>query len=92
MKKRASEKQIGVRVGIPAFFALELEDAWRHTGGAHRALAFPDFCGLLIGLGYEAYRKAARSTEPEEEEEGSQEVDFWSFDPDAPPPRRRVGV
>jgi len=54
MKK---EKQIGVRVGLPAFFALELEDVYRHTEGAHRALAFPDFCGLLIGLGLEQYRK-----------------------------------
>jgi hypothetical protein len=54
MKK---EKQIGIRVGLPAFFALEVEDVYRHTSGAHRALAFPDFLGLLIGLGLEAYRK-----------------------------------
>jgi hypothetical protein len=50
MKK---ERQIGVRVGLPAFFALEVEDVYRHTSGAHRALAFPDFLGLLIGLGPE---------------------------------------
>jgi hypothetical protein len=54
MKK---EKQIGVRVGLPAFFALEVEDVYRHTSGAHRALAFPDFLGLLIGLGLEEYRR-----------------------------------
>jgi hypothetical protein len=54
MKK---EKQIGVRVGLPAFFALEVEDVYKHTQGAHRALAFPDFLGFLIGLGLEAYRK-----------------------------------
>jgi hypothetical protein len=61
MKK---EKQIGIRVGVPAFFALELEDVYRHTEGAHRALAFPDFCGLLVGLGLEAYRKGnAAATE-----------------------------
>jgi len=54
MKK---ERQIGIRVGVPAFFALELEDVYRHTEGAHRALVFPDFLGLLIGLGLEAYRK-----------------------------------
>ena len=54
MKK---EPQIGIRVGCPAFFVLELEDVYRHTEGAHRALAFPDFCGLLIGLGLEAYKR-----------------------------------
>ena len=53
MKK---EKQIGIRVGMPAFFALELEDVYLHTEGAHRALAFPDFVGLLVGLGLEQYR------------------------------------
>jgi hypothetical protein len=51
------EKQIGVRVGLPAFFALELEDVYRHTEGAHRALAFPDFIGLLVGIGLEQYQK-----------------------------------
>jgi hypothetical protein len=51
------DRQIGVRVGLPAFFALEVEDVYRHTSGAHRALAFPDFLGFLIGLGMEAYRK-----------------------------------
>jgi hypothetical protein len=54
MKK---ERQIGVRVGLPVFFALEVEDIYKHTSGAHRALAFPDFLGFLIGLGLEAYRK-----------------------------------
>jgi hypothetical protein len=57
------EKQIGIRVGLPAFFALELEDVYKHTEGAHRALAFPDFCGFLIGLGLEAYRKTNRQEE-----------------------------
>jgi hypothetical protein len=51
------EKQIGVRVGLPAFFALELEDVYKHTEGAHRALAFPDFIGLLVGIGLEQYKK-----------------------------------
>ena len=54
MKK---DRQVGVRIGLPIFFALALEDVYRHTSGAHRALAFPDFCGLLIGLGLEQYRK-----------------------------------
>ncbi len=69
MKK---ERQIGIRVGVPAFFALELEDVYRHSEGAHRALAFPDFVGLLVGLGLEQYRKgnalpeAAREESPEE--------------------------
>ena len=65
MKK---ERQIGVRVGIPAFFALELEDVYRHTEGAHRALAFPDFVGLLVGLGLEQYRKGNAVPEPKQEE------------------------
>jgi hypothetical protein len=54
MKK---ERQIGVRVGLPVFFALEVEDVYKHASGAHRALAFPDFLGFLIGLGLEQYRK-----------------------------------
>jgi hypothetical protein len=75
MKK---ERQIGVRVGLPAFFALELEDVYKHTEGAHRALAFPDFCGLLIGLGLEAYRKQnavtpERETAPDIEDEPEEE-------------------
>jgi hypothetical protein len=66
MKK---EKQIGVRVGLPAFFALEVEDVYRHTSGAHRALTFPAFCGLLMSLGLEQYRKGnAAPPEPEQEE------------------------
>jgi hypothetical protein len=64
MKK---ERQIGVRVGLPAFFALEVEVVYRHTQGAHRALAFPDFLGLLIGLGLEEYRKG-NAPEPEQGE------------------------
>ena len=73
MKK---EPQIGIRVGVPAFFALELEDVYKHKEGAHRALAFPDFLGLLIGLGLEAYRKGYAASEtrepeaPEDIEEG----------------------
>jgi hypothetical protein len=72
------EKQIGMRVGFPAFFSLELEDVYRHTSGAHRALAFPDFCGLLIGLGLEQYRKQnavtpERETAPDIEDEPGEE-------------------
>ena len=63
MKK---ERQIGIRVGLPAFFALELEGVYRHTEGAHRALSFPDFCGLLIGLGLEVYRKGTAPTAEQE--------------------------
>jgi hypothetical protein len=54
MKK---ERQIGIRIGLPAFFALELEEVYRHTEGPHRAFAFPDFVGLLVGMGLEQYRK-----------------------------------
>jgi hypothetical protein len=60
MKK---ERQIGVRVGLPVFFALEVEDIYKHPSGAYRALAFPDFLGFLIGLGLEAYRKQYRQEE-----------------------------
>ena len=63
MKK---ERQIGIRVGLPAFFTLELEDVYRHSEGAHRALAFPDFLGLLIGMGLEQYRKGTAAPEREE--------------------------
>jgi len=65
MKK---ERQIGVRVGLPAFFALEVEDVYKRTSGAHRALAFPDFLGLLIGLGLEQYRKGKTLPEAAQEE------------------------
>ena len=66
--KKDRDKQIGVRVGLPVFFALELEDVYRNTEGAHRALAFPDFCGLLIGLGLETYRKQNPQPNAEEKE------------------------
>jgi hypothetical protein len=62
MKK---ERQIGIRVGLPVSFAMEVEDVYRHTSGAHRALAYPDFLGLLIGLGLEEYRRV-RGARPEE--------------------------
>jgi hypothetical protein len=98
MKK---EKQIGIRVGLPAFFALEVEDVYQHTSGAHRALAFPDFLGLLIGLGLEAYRKGeAVSPEGERREApdynsnatGPYKADFWDFPDGAPVPRRGEAV
>ena len=77
------EKQIGIRVGVPAFFALELEDVYKHTEGAHRALAFPDFVGLLVGLGLEVYRKgnAAPKARQEEapEDAGEWEANFGIF-------------
>jgi hypothetical protein len=78
MKK---EKQIGVRVGLPAFFCLELEDVYKHSEGAHRALAFPDFCSLLIGMGLEQYRKqyAPITPEPETESEPEAEGEDWEF-------------
>jgi hypothetical protein len=87
MKK---EKQLGVRVGLPAFFALELEDVYKRTEGAHRALAFPDFIGLLVGMGLEQYRKgkalleAAQDGAPEDEGMESQRTDalhLFDLDP-----------
>jgi hypothetical protein len=71
MKK---EKQIGIRVSLPAFFALEVEDVYKHTSGAHRAFAFPDFLGFLIGLGLEAYRKQYRQEEAPDTEDGPEEL------------------
>jgi hypothetical protein len=62
MKKK---RQVGIRVGDPAFFALELEDVYKHKEGAHRALAFPDFVGLLVGMGLEQYRKGNVAPEAE---------------------------
>jgi len=80
MKK---ERQIGIRVGVPAFFALELEDVYRHTSGAHRALAFPDFVGLLVGVGLEAYRK---QNAPESQEAYNDEApeDTWNWTDEGP--------
>jgi len=71
MKK---ERQIGIRVGVPAFFALELEDVYRHTEGAHRALAFPDFVGLLVGLGLKQYRKG-NAPAPEAVQEAPEDIE-----------------
>jgi hypothetical protein len=96
MKK---ERQIGVRVGLPAFFALEVEDVYRHTSGAHRALAFPDFLGLLIGLGLEEYRKGntpegERREAPDHDSNSTEpyKANFWDFPDGAPVPRRRDAV
>ena len=96
MKK---EKQIGIRVGLPSFFALEVEDVYRHTFGAHRALAFPDFLGLLIGLGLEAYRKGntPEGEQPEAPDHGHNtaepyKADFWDFPDGAPVPRGRKAL
>jgi len=76
MKK---ERQIGVRVGMPAFFVLELEDVYKRSEGAHRALAFPDFIGLLVGIGLEQYRKQNAPPEPETESEPEAEREDWEF-------------
>jgi len=71
MKK---ERQIGIRVGVPAFFDLELEDVYRHTEGAHRALSFPDFVGLLVGLGLEQYRKGNAPAPEAAQEEAPEDI------------------
>jgi hypothetical protein len=76
MKK---EKQIGIRVGMPAFFVLEIEDVYRHTEGAHKALAFPDFVGLLVGLGLEAYRKQYAPEAGQGEAPDNIEADPWDW-------------
>jgi hypothetical protein len=69
------DRQIGGLVGLPAFFALEVEDVYRHTSGAHRALPFPDFLGLLIGLGYEEYRRRYMRQEERPGISGAEEDD-----------------
>jgi hypothetical protein len=62
MKK---ERQIGIRVGLPVFFALEVEDVYKHAQGPHQSITFADFCGFLMGVGLEAYRKRyIRQEEP----------------------------
>jgi hypothetical protein len=71
MKK---EKQIGIRVGVPAFFALELEDVYKHNQDAHRAFAFPDFVGLLVGMGLEQYRKGNAAPDAGEAPEDIEEL------------------
>jgi hypothetical protein len=83
------ERRIEIRVGVPAFFALELEGVYRHTEGAHRALAFPNFVGLLVGLGMEAYRKG-NATAPigkdEAPDEGSEKaIPLFDLDPKSLP-------
>ena len=77
MKK---EKQIGGRGGLPVFFALETEDVYKHTQGAHRALSYPDFLGLLIGLGLEEYRRTygIKPEAPEIKEEQPEEESLFS--------------
>ena len=78
MKK---ERQIGVRVGMPAFFVLELEDTYKRSEGPHKALAFADFVGLLVGMGLEQYRKQNAPAMPEPETEGEPEAggEDWDF-------------
>jgi hypothetical protein len=76
MKK---EPQIGIRVGVPAFFALELENVYKHTEGAHRALAFPDFVGLLVGMGLEQYRKQNATAPMAGEDEAPENIDEWDM-------------
>jgi hypothetical protein len=71
--KKESERQAGQRVGLPVFFLMELENTYRHTEGAHRALAFPDFLGYLIGLGYEKYRNQLAPQVPDDEPEPEEE-------------------
>jgi len=73
------ERQIGIRVGLPAFFALELEDVYKYTSGAHRALTFPDFVGLLVGMGLETYRKQNPLERNADEASADDDADDWDF-------------
>jgi hypothetical protein len=71
------DRQIGVRVGLPVFFVMELEDVYKHASGAHRALAFPDFCGFLVGLGLETYRKQRRQEQAPEASGAADDGGEW---------------
>ena len=82
MKK---DRQIGIRVGLPAFFALELENVYRHSEGAHKALSFPDFCGLLIGIGLETYRKALASESEQEKGSATDMLHLFDMAPEGLP-------
>jgi len=85
--KKDKDRQVGIRIGLPVFFALELEDVYRHTEGAHRALAFPDFVGLLVGMGLEQYRKGNAAVPigkaPEDIEDKIPEGEEWGWERDA---------
>ena len=78
------EKQIGLRVGIPAFFSLELEDVYKHSNGPHKGLSFPGFLGYLIGLGLEQYRNGSIQ-EPEPEEPPEEALNLFSMNPGSLP-------
>ena len=52
---------------LPLFFTLR---------GFFRALAFPDFVGLLVGMGLEAYRK---NNATEQGSENEPEDESWDF-------------
>jgi hypothetical protein len=85
------DKQIGLRVGFPALFAVEVEEYHRHAKGPHKALTFPDFVGFLAGLGLEAYRKQNAPPRQVEPEASGADEDAWDFDGEEAPPRRAAG-
>jgi hypothetical protein len=62
------ELQVRIRIDVPESFSLELEKVYQHTEWAHRAIAFPDFVGLLVGLGLEQYRNGKTLPEVGQEE------------------------
>ena len=72
------ERQDGITVGLPAVFVSKLEELHRRTDGAHRALDFPDFCGLLIGLGLETYSKQIAQEARQGEDGGGRIIAFPS--------------
>jgi hypothetical protein len=57
------DRQIGVRVSLPAFFLMELEEYHKHSSGAHRAMKLNNFAGYLPGPGLETCRKQYRQEE-----------------------------
>ncbi|MDR1287119.1 MAG: hypothetical protein LBK08_05885 [Treponema sp.] len=78
------DRQIGIRVGLPAMFCLELEDVYKNAAGPHRGIAFADWCGLLLGYGLEAYRiKHIRQDEQTPEDSGAaDDRGTWDAEPE----------
>jgi hypothetical protein len=70
MKK---EKQIGLRVSLPALFLMELEEYHKRSSGAHRAMKLSNFAGYLLGLGLEQYRKG-NAAPPEGEQKEAPDI------------------
>jgi hypothetical protein len=72
-------KTVTFRVGVSTFFAMKLKSAHWHLEGAHRALSFSDFVGLLVEMGMEEYCKGNALPEARQEEAPDEEFDEVSY-------------